>query len=460
MKGGFMRRLIKFISVLLSLSICLSLLAGCKSKDVVFPELSYPEETSIIESTTFENNDSVENSNVTELTVALPYSEYTIDLLFKLFYAKSEGLFPEDSTGSDISIEYLDSIDIPWVINSTLISSDGASASNAEIWNNYSSFPDLFLANDIDYFVNNNYVSPLNDYMSNSDLIDSNSINNVAISSVIKDGELYGVPHYYSVMLLVSNNDFIPSSGSLSFRPTLDEFSSYLDDVKSEFIDEENPVIPFSRAYELTPYLSSAFNNDVSAGYLEFTSDAPVDFVENVYDSQLSLIETDADPRFSRNAAMWIVSSSEVPYWADYYLNNLRYSLLPCSEVAEESNIYASMYPICISNSCVNKSLAADFASFISFDVDALELIWRLEPQSGYFPVINNNSVWSVVNSDYYFGTESIVVQQFSNNIIVCPSHGSDTYNSVNSYCANYFEEYLNSNSDSVDFDYMEAMNG
>ncbi len=444
---------LKSISILLSLCVLFICFSACKNTENDFPELSYltteDTESSVNPS---ESEDDFINPSITELTVALPYSESTINLLFKMFYAKQTGVFPEESSGIDVDLDYLESIDIPWVIDTVLIPSDGISLTTASFWNNNSA-PDLFLTGDVTSFSENDYIIPLNDYLYNNSYLNSTGINSNAVIADISDGQMLGVPHYMSVMLLAGNSDYAPSEVTLSFRPSIEEFSDYLSLIYDEYItDDDSNLVVFPRAYEMLPYLSSSFSEDNRISYMfidEYYSgnidsssvDSSVDFICDLYDHDyVSYGENTADARFGRNAALWVISSSEVSMWSDYYLNNIYFSLIPCHEQENSAVLYSNLYSVCVSRYCENTSLAASFAAFISFDQDALELILRLEPKSGYFPVINNDAVWDMVGEDTYFGPESLVVRQFINDSVVCPAAGSELEQAVNSYCSQYFE--------------------
>lgn len=454
--------LFKIVSVVLSLCLFLVSFTACKKKDSSFPELSYPDISSeiseTIESTIVNDNQVL---GLTEFTVALPYSEYTIDMLLRLYFAKQQGLFSEDMTGKDVTLEFLDSIEVPWVVHSILTPSDGISYNSVSSYQSNGRLPDIMLVSDLDSFADSNLIAPLNSNVANSHYFNSSNINSQAIISNIDNGVIYGIPHYMSIVLLAGNLDFQPNELTLSFRPELDEFTTYMSSIYEEHEEDEDFVV-FPRAYELMPYLSSAFNSDQVTPYffnddgeMFEGSDDAVQYVQSIYDEGYSSMGGSTDSRFSRTSAIWLVSSAEVPMWSDYYLGNLYFTLLPCSDNSSEALLYSSVYSVCVSNACENRDLAADFASFISLDSDALELILRLEPQSGYFPVVNNADVWDLVYGDIYLGTEAIVIQQYISNSVVSPALDSDYSNSVNSYCSNYFENPT----DDAEFNFEEAIN-
>lgn len=459
------RLIVKHLSVLLSFVMLISIFTGCKSRNYTFPELSYPtDETTETTVLTSDVSDDL-NASLIELTVALPYSENTINSLFRLYYAKQNALMPDETTGATIDLDYLNAIDIPWIINPILTTFDGATKASVSTWRNNGTLPDLFLTSDAQSLDDLNAISTLNNYLSDNPYLSSNSINSNAVLSSISDGDMLSVPHYSSVMLIAGNCDYIPSEETMSFRPTLDEFYNYLDVISDENSDSDESLVVFTHAYELFPYLSSSFGNDALNAYMfmdlmdsdSVDFDGAIEYIEDIYSSDYSdPADSASDPRFSRNAALWLISSSEVTMWANYYLDNLYYALIPCSDSSNDAVLYTTYYSLCVSSTCEHKDLAADFAAFISFDTDAIELIWRLEQISGYFPVVNNDAVWDIVSEDPYFGTESLVIRQYINNVVVCPSNASDLYQSANSYCSNYFDSMRD---DAEEFNFEEEWN-
>ena len=110
-----------FIAVITAFS-CINL-TGCDVEEDEFPVLYFPEGATQTQITSVEPDSTSDNFH--ELTVALPLSEETVNLLMKLYYAKNNDLFPVEMTGADISIEYLSAINTPWGVNTITTTSTG-----------------------------------------------------------------------------------------------------------------------------------------------------------------------------------------------------------------------------------------------------------------------------------------------------------------------------------------------
>ncbi|MCR4689509.1 MAG: hypothetical protein K5745_08175, partial [Saccharofermentans sp.] len=90
--------------------------AGCTRQSTDYPSLpSEPDET---QTTAASESEEDIDSGIRSLSVALPYSSDTIDLLVKLYYAKETGSWDETYSGSTVDLTYLDSISTNIVVNS------------------------------------------------------------------------------------------------------------------------------------------------------------------------------------------------------------------------------------------------------------------------------------------------------------------------------------------------------
>ena len=436
------------ISVLLALSMSSMTLSSCNKGDGEFPTLEYPENET---TTTVETTASEEPVELTEISIASPYSATTIDLLARLYYAKCNDLIPDDQSGADISIDFLQNIDMPWIVDARLTSSDGAGIQGLMQWDEEDTMPDLVLVEDISSAVETGLIVPYDEYLSTNDLVNGNSMYPETLLYSVQDGQTYGLPFYETVMLLVGNREYIPDSGILPFRSDIDEFEDYLQDIDDQYGDGD--IVVLAGGYELLPYLSSSFNGDNRTSYMfldepELTSnlDSSVDYIEDLYDMGLTR-DTDpsgADPRIARTACIWVTSSGNIDLWNEYYPDSLYYSMIPSASGESTGIPYATVYSLCLTESCADKAFASDFAAFMCFDVDAQMLLYRLEPQRGYLPCLNSSGLWDIVCDDTVFGTEAMLFEQMMSRAVYCPGSSTALHASVDSYNMEYFASYLN----------------
>lgn len=441
-------RIKNLISVVLAASMSLSVISSCKKKDTDFPSLEYPENITEQTSDTIPSESSLE---LTEISIASPYSSETINLLVRFYYAKCNGLLPEGVTGADVTEDYLGSIDIPWGVSSLPTASEGAGISSLIQWDEEGRMPDLVLVQDVEAAVDTGLIVPYDEYLSDSSLINGNSIYPEALLQNSIGGNTYALPFYQTVMLIAGNRDYIPEAGVLPFRSSTEEFEEYLEDLQAEYQDQD--LVIFAGGYELLPYLSSSFNGDNRTSYmflddmsLSQSVEDSVDYIEELYDRGLTS-DTDingADPRISRTACLWLTSSDRIDMLNEYYPDSLYYSMIP-SDSGESLGIpYASVYSICLTDSSANKEFASDFAAFMCFDVDAQMLLSRLEPQRGYFPCLTSSALWDIVCDDEVFGTEAMLFEQMMPRAVYCPGMGSSLQSEVEIYNMNYYASYLN----------------
>lgn len=450
---------LKTLSLTLSLGLLLSVVSSCSNNDSSFPEFSYPSDNTSTE-TSSTNADSRNNSEgIVELTVALPYSESTVNYLARLYYAKQNNLLGVDDTGSNVSLDFLDSLDLPFVVNSILTTSNGANNDSLLLWQESDEIPDIFMTSDLSSAVDEGLVLSLNDYLYDDDYITSGCAFSDMLNATSTDGSLYGLPYYFSTPVIVCSRDYLPDSGELDFRNSYDDFHEYLSDIDGKYNTDENhnSVIPFYSASSLTPYLSSAFSDGIMNSFMltEDYSDKDVTGVLNsvvsnisdLYSSGLSsdTDENGADPRYSRTAASWLCSSSDLDMWSEYYDNNLYICQIPgCDDTSPVT--YANIYPVCVSESSDDADFAASFAAFICYDKDARLLTSRLELISGYLPCINSGDVWNYYTEDGILGAASqIIFNNISNSQITPANINNDLYNSINTYISSYFASEIDS---------------
>ena len=215
--------------------------------------------------------------------------------------------------------------------------------------------PDLFLAQDSNAIYRAGYSESLNGYLSDSKYLNVQSIFSGALTADSSDGVFYAVPHFCAAKIVMGNTEYIPSSiGKLQTKNTTDGLKDYLSAIRKE----HRSVVPMASAYELIPYLGSAFNKDVPTSYMvsdEYTMDKiaagkvikdAASYVRSLYSDSLAQDQIDgADPIYSRKAALWVDSSANIRAWADFeepIAPYLKYSLainilLICSECTSDT---------------------------------------------------------------------------------------------------------------------------
>lgn len=409
----FLKNFFKYFVVVLLLFSMIAMNTSCASKKSDFPQLPTPEttETEVVSSIP----DTTLPTDNYKLTFALPYSETTVNYLFKYYYVKQNGLVSNDETGATISLDFLDSIKVPYSIENIYVPDTGASASSIKDMGKDA--PDLFLTSELDVCISEGLCTSLNEYASKNSLFDSDYVYVSPLMNCVKNENLYAIPHYMSIPVIMGNIDFVPSEKYSSFKISLNTLSDTIDAINAEDNDD---VVCFYNAKSLYPYLGSSFNNknNTIRSYMlenEFRSDDASaedifdnvhSYIENLYDSGLSIDfnEDGSVPTYSRNAALWVVNSNEISYYSSYYPNKTCLMQIPTFADSDDTVPYVTVYPLCVSASSMSKDIVSDFATFISIDSDALLLINRLEAKSGMLPVVSTPSVWDSVISDEDFG--------------------------------------------------------
>ena len=441
----------RITGLLLCASLTGYLFAGCKKGDDMFPEIVSPSEETDVSESSDESTDNSSGSDICELNVALPYSDLTIQCLAALYYCKNNGLWDSSDTGLTVDTDYLSSVATNYVVTNVGCGSTGASLDTVRAWSANDEVPDLFLAQDSSAVWKAGYASDLNPYLSNNEYLNSQNIYSGALTNDSKDGVFYAVPHYCSTKIVMGNVEFIPSeSGKLQTKNTTEDLRDYLVE-----INEEYSCAAFASAYELIPYLGSAFNGDTPTSYMvsdEYAKDRDsamsiiVDassYVRDFYSDSLAMDQIDgADPVYSRKAALWVDSSSNVRAWAEYYPGSLYLLHLPCMDASNIGVPYISTYSLSVYKKSQNREFASQFAAFISYDPDAQLLIYRLENMTGLMPLTRNDAVWDLISDDELFGHMASDIRQTMDNAVYCPdSYDSKVFTKTNEYTAEFVKQ-------------------
>lgn len=407
-----------------SLFISVALISSCSSVDASFPEFTVNSQPDLNEAETTEvsvnpsEDDVITVESVPHVTVALPYSEQTINFLGKLYYLKTSGTWDSSNSGGNISLDYLRSIKSPYIIDALLTSPVGANLTTVNYWNENQCVPDLFLSNDLRGMYDCGYIVPMDQYLYDNELLSSVFSTDVIYECSV-DSNLYGIPYGFSFDLLYANLDFIPTSYIEQYAIESDSFINAFTDIKdlSSFLeminadnetseDEEkfSPPVPIRGAYMLL--MNYCMRDD-----FERVADE-IGIITDWYESGLAVDydSNNSDPVFTRNAALWISDSSEIDRWCDYYPGKICFFRLP--DIAGTYNPQVTLYPLCVSSQSGYKEFASDFAAFIALDEDAQLLIARLENNKGIYPMIDSISLWNNLTSDVEYGDIARSIQQ------------------------------------------------
>ena len=377
------------VALVISLMMSCIFMSGCAAEENVFPHLNFEDE-SLSSSRQISSEEEVIESDLHEITVALPLSEDTVNLLMKLYYAKSNNLFPDGMTGADISIEYLDAISTPWVVNTITTAGTGETYTSFESLHEDDIYPDLFLTTDMEDMISHNEALSFDPYLSNDYNLSSSSIYLGAVEALRHGQDHYGLPFYSSVYMLTGSSEYLPEDGVPSYNLSGEELIEYIRTIPGINADGSAYITRFYDAGSLAPFLGEEYANSLINEGLSSTTD-----------------NFGADPRVSRSCGMWLMNSGEFDTWEYYYPDGLYFTMLPTD------NVNAVVYPLCLSASSSDPEFAAGFASFICFDKDAQMLLRRLEPLRGYFPSISSRGVWDVISTDEKFGTSAMLYEQY-----------------------------------------------
>ena len=388
--------------------------ASCRAQRSDFPSIPAPTSDDAASVTAgFDPEDTDTEEDGRTLSVALPYDPKTVDYLYRLYYAKISGYWNDSLSGEDVDLDYLASLETPITPECIYVPNEGVSADSLVSWGD--EIPDIFLTNDMKGVREKDLCLPLQDQLFDNELLDASAFYSSSLRSLTFDGDVDALPFYCSVPLIYGNKDFIPASGSLDFRCSLETFRKYIDEVRQRYDD----IVVFTKAYQLIPYICSAFddNEDIGSYMLkdEYQTDRASaqtaledtsDFVSELYGMGLSANYTDdgADPVYSRRCAMWLSPSSDLDLWNGYYPEKLYFAQVPVELTGDEVVPFLTLFPICVSSKTEQPEEACDFAAFLALDKDAILLADRLEHKTGFLPFSSSDEVWDRLKSDEYFG--------------------------------------------------------
>ena len=435
------------LSLLIVMSILILLcFSGCKKVNNEYPDIP-SSETSETSQTT--GNEFIPETSILELTIASPLSYETCQYIAKLYYLKSLGLLGDGVTGETVDLDYLASIDLPFILHVYSTSENGCSLSTLNQWKNQDSMPDIFLTDCFDQAVDQNLVAPITDYMAQDPLLAADRVYPDMITSFYINGNQYGVPYQTSAAVLFCDMEVFRNAGvpSVSFRQTrssLLKLLSELDKMNTEN-DDGKAVLPFYLAGDMIPFLPSSMYNHqyLSASDAEDRNDQAYrdsySYVESIIQSGYSfesLSEEDIfslfsgiSPLLSRRVGVWAGTTDEIMIYDNYMPNTLCMMQMPGIREDEYSAPLLISYPLCVSTDCQFPKEACELACFFALDEDALLLASRLEPREGYLPSVTSPSVWKTVVRNQKYGNYMEQYQALMDQSIMIPAVSqSDTY--------------------------------
>ena len=452
------RRRFRLISaVFMTISILFSV--ACRKTNNVFPDIS--ESTTETEETQTSSVDKEESTFT--ITVASPLSQEACKYLAKLYVLKSQGKLPEGTTGENISLDYLDGVDLPFIVNTLITSRTGCNADNLMKWRTEGTMPDIFLTDSFDSVSGSGLVHSLTEYLASDPLYSTENIDPALLSAFYQGSNYYGIPCQASVNLLYCDMEVLNLAGisSVSFRQDKSSFEALLSKMQTVNDGEAGrQILPLYQAQNLiaflpcslygSPYLScsdesarrekamteslSYIKKLVSAGYA----------YESLDKEESEALFQGMTPLLSRKVGIWVGSTDEVVIYDNYMPNTLSMMQMPSLNEDEYSAPLITLYPLCVSSSCSHPAEAASFASFLALDEDALLLSARLSPAEGFLPVVKSAGVWkNAVHSQKYGACLAQYQALFDKAIFIPSVTSSEKYQADQEYIASHLEQLI-----------------
>ncbi len=453
----FRRHVRTFSAIFMMISILFT--CGCRKTNNVFPEIS--ESTTESEET---QTSSVEKEESTfTITVASPLSQESCNYLAKLYVLKSQGKLPEGTTGENISLDYLDGVDLPFIVNTLITSRTGCNADNLMKWRAEGTMPDVFLTDSFDTVSGSGLVHSLTEYLAADPLYSTENIDPALLTPFYQGSNYYGIPCQASVNLLYCDMEVLNQAGisSVSFRQDKASFENLLSKLQVINEGEEGrKILPLYQAQNLISFLPCSLYGsqylscaDESARKEKAMTDS-IAYIKSLvsagyaYES-LDKEESDAlfqgmTPLLSRKVGIWVGSTDEIMIFDNYMPNTLSMMQMPSLNEDEYSAPLITLYPLCVSSSCTHPAEAASFATFLALDEDALLLTARLSPSEGFLPVVKSAGVWkNAVNSQKYGSCLSQYQALFDKAIFIPSVTSSEKYQADQQYISTHLEQLI-----------------
>lgn len=427
----------RVFAVIISLVLMLSCLipVGCKKTEDHFPTIPSSENSS---ETVPQSSATSFPTQTLEMTIASPLSYETCQYLAKLYYAKSNGLLGEGVTGDTVDLEYLDSINLPYVLNVYGTADTGCNVDTLKQWKEDGTLPDIFLADEFDAIVSSGYAKPITDYLSNNQLFSADRTYSGMITSFFVNQEQYGIPYQSSAAVLFCDMEVLEMAGipAVSYQQSKRSLETILETISLLNADEQ-VVLPFYMAQNMIPYLPCSLYAD---RYLSASSkddravraySDSLNYVkgligkgycyESLSEENIEKLFEGMSPLLSRKVGVWAGTTDELPRFDNYMPNTLALMQYPSIEDDTYSPPLLVSYPLCVSSACEHPKEACELAAFFALDEDALLLTSRLQPREGYVPSISAPSVWKSVMARLKYGPYLIQYLDLMNQAVYIP---------------------------------------
>ena len=453
-KSEIRTRLRRKAARIMSLLIGVSLLTGCSSSGSnPFPKVTQPSETAaptVSSSGTAASGSSSETSSqeMPVLRVAAPITNGTAQYLLKLYTAKQNGILGEGVDGSNVSLQVLDSVKPAFSVEILQTPSSGVMDDTLKRWQENGISPDIVLTGSLSSLYASGTVIPLTDYLASNPLLVPTEIYRPMLDALSIGGELCGIPYSASARILFSNRDVFAKAGinTVPFEMDLNTLLSLSESVSN--LNSDTTLLPerlfaFYEPSELLPFLPSSYSENAewfmfNGSAFEFNAGSfrkAVQFlrtyvtagysVESLTPEQRAEAFQTLDPRLSGNVAMWAGSTEDISLWTNTAFS-VSISQLPAENKDKGAALPLTVYPLAITASCTNPQLAADFASFIALDTDAILLTVRLEGADGMLPVVTNDAVWVAMVEKQTFGGNLMLLKSKMNDAYFDPVTNND----------------------------------
>lgn len=428
---------IRVFALLLVLSVvsCFSF-SGCKKVKNDFPDIPESESKETSQTTATQ---SVPNTETIELTIASPLSYETCQYLAKLYYAKSKGLLGDGITGENVDLDYLSSIDIPFVLHCVGTAENGCNAATLSQWKNSGDMPDIFLTDSFDQVVDSSFAAPITDHLAENALLSADRVYPELVQEFFKDGKQYGIPYQSSAAVLFCDMEVLHQANinSVSFRQTRSSLLTILSDLE-KLNEEELTVLPFYLAGNMMPYLPCSMYNSAylsasesddrsvpayrdSFAYVESIIRSGYSY-ESLSEEKINTLFSGISPLLSRKLGVWSGTTDELMVYDNYMPHTLSMMQLPGIRDDEYTPPLLISYPLCVSSTCSFPKEASDLACFMALDEDALLLTARLQQRQGYLPSVSSPAVWKSIVKNQKYGDFLMQYQDLMDHAITIPT--------------------------------------
>ncbi|MGI6327172.1 MAG: extracellular solute-binding protein [Saccharofermentanales bacterium] len=386
-----------------------------------------------------------------QLKAALPISQAGLDAARLLFLAKQSGLLnlePGQTIGLQVQIDDLRQFDDGSTIDLLPVPiSTGATVDQIRIWKNADDLPDIIYTLSAADLAGLLPVRNLEQEMYNQPLLSAGHVNIPALASVSLQGSLIGIPWLASTPILVINQQ-VADKLKLVIPDENWTWDSWLDffkaaqvalaeaellaspEILAEFAEDQTALearlsgalFVMNDPTSILCFLPAAF--DAKAAWAAWNGEAfALDHpafrqavawlreghiadgtVLQLSDEQRQLVFSGQDPDQSGRTLMWLTDSAVFAEQRQNLPPNLLIRLLPSAFSQQEDKGNRQSAPLFLTGRAlvVNKQskapqMAAQLASFIALDVDALLMQSRFSSDTGQMPLVYHSEAWQAL---------------------------------------------------------------